>query len=193
MSSTKRGATRHEADFYSTPEAAFKPLLPFLSCHVKLWEPAWGDGRLVRWMVEAHLDAAGDDLKDGYDFLKDESQRGCIITNPPFSLALEFCNHAISHAPHVFMLLRLNFLASASRRDWWRAHPPSALFILSERPSFAMFIKCHHCGQKFSLPSESERPKQCDKCGGKLAITTSDSTDYAWFYWGGAHNGLHFL
>ena len=158
-----RGSKRREADFYATPESAFRPLLPFLHLMPDhIWEPAHGDGRLVRWMVEAKLEATGDDLKDGYNFLKDDSRRGCIVTNPPFSLALEFCDHAIKHAPNVFMLLRLNFLASKKRREWWNAHKPDALFVLSERPSFTDDGK-------------------------------TDATDYAWFYWGKVHKGFYFL
>lgn len=164
MSATNRGATRHAADFYATPEAAFRPLLPYLAkTPGPIWEPACGDGRIISWMREFGIRAGGADLTEQYDFLKDNEYNGeTILTNPPFSLALEFCDHAIKHAPHVFMLLRLNFLASRKRRDWWRQHTPSALFILSERPSFTTDGK-------------------------------TDSTDYAWFYWGKLHRGLFWL
>jgi len=60
------------------------------------------------------------------------------------------------------MLLRLNFLASRKRHGWWNLHRPSALFVLSQRPSFT------EDGQ-------------------------TDATDYAWFYWGAFHSGIHFL
>ncbi len=163
MSATKRGAKRHEADFYATPEPAFEPLLPFLQLMPgDIWEPACGDGRLINWMRNAGITAGGTDLARGVNFLDSEMPHGCIITNPPFSLALEFCDHAIKRAPNVFMLLRLNFLASRKRRDWWNTHKPDALFVLSERPSFTD--------------------------NGK-----TDATDYAWFYWGKIHKGFYFL
>jgi len=136
MSSTNRGAERVPADAYLTPEKAFKPLLPHLLEVSEFWEPASGDGRLIRWLLEAGHFAAGDDLSNGYDFLKDETVRDCIITNPPFSLALEFCEHAYNHAPEVIMLLRLNFLGSQKRHHWWRKHEPNALYVLSDRPDF---------------------------------------------------------
>lgn len=136
MSSTGRGAVRKENDFYSTPEAAFKPLLPHLKGGIDIWEPASGDGRLVRWLKESGHEAAGDDLANGYDFLKDNRMRGCILTNPPFSLALQFCEHARRHAPEVIMLLRLNFLGAQTRYDWWCRNEPSALYVLSDRPDF---------------------------------------------------------
>lgn len=156
-SATGRGAVRNERDFYATPEAAFKPLLPYLPGGWTYWEPACGDGRLIRWMREAGLNADGADLEPQgdypkVDFLSDCTPRDCTITNPPFGLAQEFCDHAIKHSNHVFMLLRLNFLASAKRRDWFQDYEPTALFVLSKRPSFTG--------------------------NGK-----TDATDYAWFMW----------
>ncbi len=137
MSSTNRGAQRIESDFYPTPLSAFTPLLPFLPAHCKYWEPACGDGRLIKAMKLAGLDADGSDIViDGMSFLQDETDREVIITNPPFSLALEFCDHALDRANEVYMLLRLNFLGSQSRHDWWKKNEPGALFVLSKRPSF---------------------------------------------------------
>lgn len=157
MSATNRGATRNERDFYATPEGAFKPLIPFLPKEWSYWEPACGDGRLIRWMQEAGLQADGADLDPQgnfkqANFLEDMTLRDCTITNPPFGLAQEFCDHAIKHSNHVFMLLRLNFLASVKRRDWFLQNEPAALFILSKRPSFTG--------------------------NGK-----TDATDYCWIYW----------
>lgn len=167
MSATKRGTTRRGADFYPTPESAFKPMLPYLQTLRaaglrEVWEPACGDRRLVRWMCEAGFEAGGSDLSEGYNFLEDRGRYTTILTNPPFSLAVEFCDHANRLARNVFMLLRLNFLASRKRRDWWRRNPPGALFILSKRPSFT-------------------------------DDGATDATDYAWFYWGDMYRGFLFL
>lgn len=136
MSSTNRGAVRKTNDSYCTPAAAFLPFLPHLQPGVRFWEPACGDRRLINWLREAGHEAEGNDLQNGYDFLEDRRIHGCIITNPPFSLALEFCEHALCHAPEVIMLLRLNFLGSQKRYDWWRQNEPSAIYVLSERPDF---------------------------------------------------------
>ncbi len=137
MSSTNRGSKRVAADAYFTPEAAFRPLLAHLLPGIEYWEPACGDRRLINWLREKPgFVADGDDLTNGYDFLKDNTVRGCILTNPPYSLALEFCDHALRHAPEVIMLLRLNFLGAQKRYDWWTKNEPNALYILSERPDF---------------------------------------------------------
>ena len=197
MSATGRGAVRNEHDFYATPEDAFKPLLPTLRSVQAdwFWEPACGDGRLCRWMNEAHLQARGNDLIAGYDFLQDEADYPCIITNPPFSLAFEFCQHAVNHAGHVFLLLRLNFLASGRRRSWFVEHEPDALFILSDRPGFVMACRCGlNKRHRWTLPIGSQRPKQCPECGhGKVIVSTSDACEYAWYYWGRSHRGIHHL
>lgn len=140
MSSTNRGAIRNEHDFYATPETAFEPMLePIYNLRLDVWEPACGDGRLVCWMNRIGIKADGSDINakiNPTNFLNDDTDHDCIVTNPPFSLAFEFCQHAVKHAPHVFMLLRLNFLASRKRKEWFLAHEPSALFVLSKRPDF---------------------------------------------------------
>jgi hypothetical protein len=87
-------------------------------------------------MEDCGIKADGRDANDGYDFLRDTDMHACILTNPPFSLAMEFVEHALNQAPEAFMLLRLNFLASAKRKEFWKRHEPDALFVLSSRPSF---------------------------------------------------------
>lgn len=65
-----------------------------------------------------------------------------IITNPPFSLAQEIIDHILTgvkdapRQPIVVMLLRLNFLGSQKRHDWWQKHLPTSIQVLSKRPSF---------------------------------------------------------
>jgi ribosomal protein S27E len=208
MSATGRGTTREASDFYPTPKEAFDPLIPYLLESVALtgqiYEPAWGDRRLVKWMLEAGIDAWGADLNDPdpefqIDFLKDNTERACVLTNPPFSLAFEFCQHAMEVADNAIFLLRLSFLAAGKRRDWFRQHEPRAIFVLSDRPNFAMSVTCKKCEYNEVLPIESERPKKCPKCGSKVKISTSDSADYGWFLFtrgeagGGVFEGIFHL
>ncbi len=202
MSATGRGTERVEADFYPTPKDAFMPLLPYLPTEGQIWEPAWGDARLVKWMLESGIDAWGTDLSNAefpVDFLKDDTKRYCILTNPPFTLAFDFVKHAVAVAEHTFMLLRLPFLASQDRCVWFRKHEPGCLFILPKRPSFVMSVTCMKvkgkkrepgCGYKKLIPIETPRPKECPVCKGPVVIATSDNTDYAWFYWGKLHKGI---
>lgn len=124
------------SDFYPTPLSAFAPLLPYLPRRGVIWEPAAGDRRLIESMRECGLDADGDDLANGYDFLVDQQPRFAVVTNPPFSLCYEFCQHALEVSSEVYLLIRLNFLASNRRKAWFMEHEPNGLFILSSRPKF---------------------------------------------------------
>lgn len=184
MSSTGRGTERDPTDFYSTPRPAFTPLLPYLPFSTNIWEPMCGDRRLISWGREHGLTIDGADLHRGdnrMDFLADATPRDYIITNPSFGIAEATMRHALTVAPDVMLLLRLNFLASEERYEWFNLHEPNALFILSKRPGFVMSCTCRACKNNWILPLESERPKACPVCSApKPKISTSDSCDYAW-------------
>lgn len=231
MSATGRGTVRDEKDFYSTPRAAFAPLLNILpptlapdcadnlSCY---HEPCAGDGRLIRWLKESGRRAKGSDLSPqrceeylpiSVDYLKDTMPYQFVITNPPFSVAFEMCQHARTHAREFMFLLRLSFLESDGRGDWLSANEPNGLWVLRKRPSFVMACRCKPgmydlgpcgdkpihmgCGHSWMLPVESERPKKCPKCGAteSVSISTSDNSGYAWFYWGprASLHGIHHI
>lgn len=139
------------------------------------------------------------------DYLKDTTMREFVKTNPPFSIAFEMAQHAWHHSREFMFLLRLSFLESDERGDWLSAHEPAGLWVLRKRPSFVMSITCKtkvkvrpdepfkipeelwstkECKHNWLLPIDSDRPKVCQKCGGdKLAISTSDNSGYAWYYW----------
>jgi len=142
MSATNRGAERREADFYATPLASFERILVFLPADSKFYDPCCGDGRLIIRMQHAGLHAKGADIRPaapGFpvkDYLLDATPRDFVISNPPFSLAREFVEHALKHSREVMFLLRLNFLGAQRRQEFWRRHEPCALFVLSDRPDF---------------------------------------------------------
>lgn len=185
---------RVESDFYPTPKKSFLPLLRWLPRHLQIWEPACGDGRLIRWMNDDGFEARGTDLALGNNFLTDNTPRECVVTNPPFSLAFEFVQHSVRVSTEVFLLLRLNFLASRKRKPFYQSHPVCALFPLSERPSFVAAVKCAKCKQDWIQKLEAPRPRfHIGPCGGPLKYTTSDSCDYGWFYWGMRHTQIHVL
>ncbi len=217
-SATGRGTTRDSRDYYATPWPAFAPLLKILPMSgVTYFDPCAGDGRLVRFIREAGGTAHGADLfpqpQESYpqrpaDYLTDTRHHPFPITNPPFSIAFEMCRHARLFSPELMFLLRLSFLESEERGDWLSENEPSAGFVLKRRPSFVMSVTCKSdvaeelfnvvqhriCKNNWLLPVESERPKVCPKCGGsKLAISTSDNSGYAWFYWGDRFKGIHHI
>jgi len=63
-----------------------------------------------------------------------------ILGNPPYSGAEEHTRRALelrSRFGSVAFLLRLAFLESAERVGFWKEHPASKIYVLSERPSFS--------------------------------------------------------
>jgi hypothetical protein len=56
-----------------------------------------------------------------------------IITNPPFKLARKFVDTALERAPVVIMLLRLAFLESGERMDWFKGGSLVRIHISSRR------------------------------------------------------------
>jgi N-6 DNA Methylase len=118
-----------------------------------------------------------------------------VLTNPPYKLAEYFVQKSLRQLPnaiHAF-LLRIGFLASIERAEFHKQYP-SDVYVLSKRPEFCMSVKCNNvpsrCDWITSLPIGSKRPNRCLLCGGsKLAISTSDSSEYAWFVWGPGRGG----
>ena len=62
-----------------------------------------------------------------------------IVTNPPFSCAKEIIEHCFEIADErteIIMLLRLGWLETKDRYDFWRKHPNVSLITLRDRPKF---------------------------------------------------------
>ena len=62
-----------------------------------------------------------------------------IITNPPFYLAKEIVQKAlkdVSENGYVVMLLRLNFLGSKDRFNFWQDNMPERIYVHHKRMSF---------------------------------------------------------
>lgn len=108
-------------DLYETPACAVRALLAVEPVPLTVWEPACGPGAIVRVLRASGRAVIATDLVDwgcpdsasGRDFLMErEAPQGvpAIISNPPFKLAEEFCEHAIDLAPEVYMLMRCAFL-----------------------------------------------------------------------------------
>ena len=137
MSSTNRGAERRLHDMYATPAPAIDALLNVLQYSPlhHFHEPCRGDGAIYDRIqcLRSHCE-----ITEGIDYLTHSPtlHYDLIITNPPFSLALEFLQKSLSEADTVIYLLRLNFLGSQKRRAFWQANRPSHVLVLSKRPSF---------------------------------------------------------
>lgn len=82
-----------------------------------------------------------------------------LVTNPPYSIGVEFARACLSVRPvYCALLLRLNHLGSATWAPFLKAHPFQGLVILgSKRPAF-VGVDCRGSG-------------------------ATDSSEYAWVIW----------
>ena len=108
----------------------------FLSRNV--WEPACGDGSMVK-VLEKYFDrVVATDIQYGTDFLTAEMPDGIewIITNPPFSLAEQFIRKAAECNVPFAMLLKSQYWHSARRKKLFDEIRPSHILPLTWRPDF---------------------------------------------------------
>ena len=151
-----------------------------------IWEPAAGNGNLSNWMRENGYNVIASDLKyrgcvdgsiiDGLDFLTTypyNKFKGAaahpmvILTNPPYSLATEFIEHALNILPdggYYIALMNITYLAGQKR--YQRVYSKNCLrevYVFSKR---------------VERWKNNERPK--DKCG--------SIANYAWFVFQKGYN-----
>ena len=109
---------RRASDFYETPYSITQQLLDreTFEKNATTLEPACGNGAILSVLHKNGMFAWGYDVET--DFLKETRQVDQIITNPPFSLALEFIKQAkeIVRCKFAF-LLPLSYLHGKKRLD----------------------------------------------------------------------------
>lgn len=132
-------------DAYFSPPEAVASLLHIERGYIPpyIWEPAAGDGAIVRPLLKAGFRVVASDIADygldgcksDVDYLKAEPIQEVegIITNPPFRLAVQFAEKALKEVYYVALLLRTNFLESTERLAFFRKHQPARIWISSRR------------------------------------------------------------
>lgn len=134
---------RVDKDFYPTPDWCIKGLMKLLQLKEGdvLLEPCIADGQIGNHFPEGH-EKKWAEIRLGVDYLAAEESfdADVIITNPPFSLFMEFI--IASAARDLRMngtmcyLLRLSALGSKERADFWRLFPATHIITLTPRPTF---------------------------------------------------------
>jgi hypothetical protein len=139
-------------NYFPTPPWATRALCEFLIGQslplddLTCWEPACGEKHMVRPLEEYFRDVIASDVHryaedhEIFDFTlasfgSGEEQPDFVITNPPFTLAVEFIAAASVVARAGFaMLVRSAFLEGGDRhRRLWSTNPPSFVLQFSER------------------------------------------------------------
>lgn len=143
---------REKDDFYPTPPEPTRALvaveLERLLSFGGVWEPAAGDGAMVRELMDAGLMVFASDLVDRgcgaevrnfYEYRKPVLQ--AIVTNPPFAE----CNadpgwvrHALQtlRVDYMALLLPVNWLGAAGRAALWSEFPPARVYLMRWRIDF---------------------------------------------------------
>ena len=158
MSATNRGAVRSKNDFYETPQDC---ILNFLKHHpidpnAVILDPCVGTGAFPKALRMAGYTNQIDTIEIDSNFkaVPEASNHHCedflqleppykydvIFSNPPYSLTEEFIKKAFTLVNkekfEIIYLLRLNFLESKKRHDFWQDYMVNDLYVLSNRPSF---------------------------------------------------------
>lgn len=135
-------------ELYETPPEATYALIEHERLPQRLWEPAAGRGAIVRVLRAAGHSVLSTDLHNhpgaepwdvdqtGLNFLKPMKnlpEIDAIVTNPPFSKAQEFVDRSLQYAPMCCMLLRLVFLESERRHQWFKQVGLQRVHIFSQR------------------------------------------------------------
>ena len=165
-------------DFYATEPKAVELLLEKESFTDTVWEPAVGQGHIANVLKANNHDVICHDLVDrGYPDTLEQSifdytnvNTIDVITNPPYKIAREFIQHIIEHSANgvrIAMFLKLTFLESQSRRDFFGKYPPKTIYVSSGR------LNCARSG-------EFEKYK-------------SSAVAYAWFVWEVGYKGKPFI
>jgi hypothetical protein len=130
-------------EFFETPIGLTRALVQRLHLYGTILEPCVGDGAIARELQKLDLHVVTNDIdpERPADFTLDATQLSnwdmfprCdfVVTNPPFSKALEILQCAFAHAEvGVAMMLRLSFLEPCEpRARWLHKHPPNRVIVL---------------------------------------------------------------
>jgi len=147
MSSSNRGTIRQVNDHYDTPAYTIRSLLNNHKIKYPALEPCAGNLAIANTLKsdEVYTNDINPDCPAAMnvDYLQFSAhwynQYQTVITNPPFNIALDIIRkglYDVVKGGEVIMLLRLNFLGSQKRHEFWQEYPPKIIYVLSKRPKF---------------------------------------------------------
>lgn len=118
------------SDDFQTPPEALYPLIPFLKKEWTIWEPAAGEGNLVKELERLKFNVVFSDIMDGHDFLLwTPPQFDCIITNPPYTLKQDFLERCYKLKKPFALLLPLTTFETPKRQQLFRDNGVQVLFF----------------------------------------------------------------
>lgn len=172
VSTTVVGADREHHDFYATEPKAVELLLEEEQFLADILEPCCGMNHIAEVLKSRGFQVTTSDLIDRgvgaevKNFFDYESWYGDIVTNPPYSQAVDFVEHSlkiIDYGSKVAMFLKIQFLEGKERKKFFKRFPPKHIYVASSR------LRCAKNGE-------------FDKYG-------SSAVCYAWFVWEKGYRG----
>lgn len=174
---------RAEHDYYATEPKAVEELMKVEKFNGSIWENCCGEGHLSKPMIKAGYDVISTDLVDrGYgegniDFFKcNKSLADNIVTNPPYSTALEWTEHSLNlleSGKKLALFLPIQFLESDKRARLFKTKPPVRVWVATNRLLCGMngdFSAKDKDGNTLYNKDGTEKRMSSAKC-------------YAWFVW----------
>lgn len=150
------GLAREKDEFYPTPA---EPTRAFLHAEIDrlrdfdgIWEPACGDGAMLREMRTVGLTTYGSDMidrngaadavKNFYDFRY--SAFPAIVTNPPFDQCgwgngkARWLYHALEtlNVEYMALLLNWSFPGAGGLGPFWAKYPPARVYLMRWKIDF---------------------------------------------------------
>ena len=146
---------RETNDFYPTPPEPTRAILSAERGRLRdfgaVWEPAAGDGAMVREMESVGLTVRASDLVDRgcgaeirsfYDF--SAAPAPAILTNPPFAECgwgngrARWLTHALDTLGVEYMALLMNwgFPGAGGLGPFWRKHPAARVYLMRWKIDF---------------------------------------------------------
>lgn len=159
---------REPNDYYATDPRAIPLLLEQEVFADIIAEPACGEGHLSKALENTGKTVISSDIVDrGYGSVSDFFERTepyrngvDLITNPPYSKAVEFAEHGmelLGYGQKMALLLKIQFLESEKRRRFFEKYPPKTIYVFTHRIICAM--------------------------NGDFEKYTSSAMCYCWFVW----------
>jgi hypothetical protein len=128
-------------DACQTPGYALDPLLPYLNKSLTLWEPARGEGLIVKALSDNGFSVVGSDILTDQNFFDYEPEQwDCLVTNPPYSVHFQWLKRCYELGKPFALLVKVELLGTKTAQELMQQYGFEIL-LLDKRVNFKMPFK----------------------------------------------------